>query len=351
MANKVEMSDEDLIYKININPEKINGKNIFISGGTGSFGKKMIKTLLTNFKPNRIIIYSRDEYKQSLLKVMFDPNVHKCLRFFLGDIRDYARLKLALKHVDIIFHTAALKRIQECEYNPMEAVNTNVLGTNNIVQAAIENNVKYVLALSTDKACAPVNLYGGTKLVGEKIVVNGNILSGGATKFAVVRYGNQLNSRGSLVEIFGRLKEEGKELTVTDAKMTRFTILLQEAVNFVLQCMDRMAGGEIFIPKLPSYTVEQMLEVFDAADNWRSIGVRAGEKHHELMINADESHMAWEFDDFFIIVPAEELMLFNFNNYNGLKRIRRKESQPYSSGDNELITNERLRRLIQTELC
>jgi UDP-N-acetylglucosamine 4,6-dehydratase len=339
-----------MIYKININPEKINGKNIFISGGTGSFGKKMLSTLLTHFQPAKIIIYSRDEYKQSLLKEQYNPTQYKCLRYFLGDVRDYERLSMALKQVDIVFHTSALKRIQECEYNPMEAVKTNIIGTDNIIKASIANRVKYVIGLSTDKACAPVNLYGGTKLVAEKLIINGNLLSGGVTKFAVVRYGNQFNSRGSLVEIFKRLTDQKLPLTVTDPKMTRFTVLLQEAVNFVLMCFDMMSGGEIFIPKLPSYSVEQMVQAFDSGENYKIIGSRAGEKHHELMINADESHEAWEFDDFFIIVPSPDLMTFDFTNYEGLNKRQRAPNTPYSSGDNVIICDQRLRRLIHADI-
>jgi len=359
-------SEDDLIYKININPEKINGKNILISGGTGSFGKKMLTTLLTHFQPAKIIIYSRDEYKQSLLKEKYPPSKYKCLRYFLGDVRDYERLSMALKHVDIVFHTSALKRIQECEYNPMEAVKTNILGTDNIVKAAVANRVKYVIGLSTDKACAPVNLYGATKLVAEKLIINGNLMSSDttvnmtetvtktstktSTKCAVVRYGNQFNSRGSLVEIFKRLADDKQPLTVTDPNMTRFTILLQEAVNFVLMCLDRMSGGEIFIPKLPSYSVLQMVKAFGATDNYQIIGSRAGEKHHELMISADESHEAWEFDDFFVIAPSPELMTFDFTNYDTLTRRQRDPNSPYSSGNNALISDTRLRKLIDADL-
>lgn len=341
-------NNDDLIYRINIDPSKINGKSIFISGGTGSFGKKMLRTLLTHFTPAKIIVYSRDEYKQSILKEEFNPTQYKCLRFFLGDVRDYERLHSALKQVDIVFHTSALKRIQECEYNPMEAIKTNILGTDNIVRAAIANKVKYVIGLSTDKACAPANLYGGTKFVGEKVIIHGNIMSGGATKFAVVRYGNQFNSRGSLVEIFKRLTSQGQPLTVTNPSMTRFTILLQEAVNFVLMCLDKMNGGEIFIPKLPSYTVQQMVRAFDSESNFQIIGSRAGEKHHELMISGDESHEAWELKDFFVIAPSPEMMTFDFAGYE--ERTQRGANLPYSSGENVLITDERLKRLISADI-
>lgn len=340
--------DDDLIYKLDISPEKINGKNILITGGTGSFGNKMTETLLKYFKPNRIIIYSRDEYKQSLMKEKFNPTTYPNLRFFIGDVREYTRLKVALRDVDIVFHTSALKRIQECEYNPMEAIKTNIIGTENVINAAIRNRVSYVIGLSTDKACSPVNLYGATKLCAEKLLINANIMSGGVTKFAVVRYGNQLNSRGSIVEIFNRLKMSGKQLTVTDPTMTRFTILLQEAANFVLMCLDRMIGGEIFIPKLPSYSIMQMVKIFGSGDDYQLIGVRPGEKRHELMISEDESHLAYEFDQFFILAPLEEhdLQHFNIDHYSQWNYKKREARNPYSSGENDLISDERLAKLI-----
>lgn len=344
-------TNNDLIYQLNIDPRKINGKNILITGGTGSFGQMMTKTLLEHFTPNRIIIFSRDEYKQSLIKAKFPTKDYPCLRYFLGDIRDLQRLTTAMSGVNIVFHTAALKRIQECEYNPMEAVKTNILGTENVIQAAIDNKVEYVLSLSTDKACSPVNLYGATKLTAEKLVLNGNITSKKQTKCCVLRYGNQFGSRGSLVEIFKRLRQQNQPLTVTATEMTRFTILLQEAVHFVLQCLDKMIGGEIFIPKLPSYSVEQMLRCFDATNpetDYQIIGVRPGEKYHELMISSDESHQAYEFEDFYVIAPLEEheLQFFDIKEYPESTYQKCHLAKPYSSGDNELITDERLRHLI-----
>lgn len=343
---------QDYLYQLDIDTARINGMNILITGGTGSFGNKMTETLLKHFFVNRIIIYSRDEYKQSLMKEKFNPKTYPNLRYFIGDVRDYARLKTALQGVDIVFHTSALKRIQECEYNPMEAIKTNILGTENVIQACIANNVSYCIGLSTDKACSPVNLYGGTKLCAEKLLINGNILSGeNGTKFAVVRYGNQLNSRGSIVEIFDRLRRQGKPMTVTDISMTRFTILLQEAANFVLTCLNIMIGGEIFIPKLPSYSIEQMVRVFGGIDNYQNIGVRPGEKMHELMISNDESHIAYEFDNLFVLAPLEEheLQDFNIDRYEDKNYVKREPLKEYSSGSNYLITDERLKRLIRTE--
>lgn len=343
---------DGLLYQLNIDPRMINDKTILITGGTGSFGNKMTETLIKHFKPRKIIIYSRDEYKQALMKEKFDPEKIPIMRYYIGDVRDLDRLMFALNGVDIVFHAAAMKRIGEAEYNPMEAIKTNIMGTENIIKAAIRNQVKYVIGLSTDKACSPVNLYGATKLCAEKLLIHGNILGKGITKFAVVRYGNQLCSRGSIVEIFKRQKEKGMELTVTDLNMSRFTILLQEAANFVLMCLDQMVGGEIFIPKLPSYTIEQMVRCFGCENNYRIIGTRAGEKMHELMISADESHMAYEFDSFFILVTLEEhhLQFFNIDAYGRYQYHKRLGQMPYSSGVNDLISDERLCRLIEEPL-
>lgn len=344
---------EDLLYNLDVDPRLLNNKVILITGGTGSFGNKMTETLLSHFHAKKIIIFSRDEYKQSLMKEKFPKSKYPCMRYLIGNVRDLDRMEMAFRGVDIVFHTSALKRIGECEYNPMEAIKTNINGTENVVKAAIRNKVKYVLGLSTDKACSPVNLYGATKLCAEKILVHGNILGHGTTKFAAIRYGNQLCSRGSIVEIFQRQRDAGQTLTVTAPGMTRFTILLQEAANFVLLCLDRMIGGEIFIPKLPSYEIGQMVNCFvgkskDGQSNCRLIGTRAGEKMHELMISADESHTAYEFDNFFILVTLEEhrLQLFDIAAYGKFKYTRRAANLPYSSGQNELIGNKRLCQLI-----
>lgn len=335
-----------MISNLEIDPAKLNNKNILITGGTGSFGNKLVKTLIDNFKPNKIIIYSRDEYKQSLMKEIFKPADYPFLRYFIGDVRDLDRLNTAFKDVDLVIHTSALKRIVECEYNPMEAIKTNILGTDNVVQAAINNKVKYVVGLSTDKACSPVNHYGATKLCAEKLLINGNIMSGGFTKFAVCRYGNQFNSRGSLIEIFKKQINNGNDLTVTDITMTRFTILLQEAVHFVLNCYDKMIGGEIFIPKLPSYSLEQIITCFNT--NYRIIGIRPGEKLHEFMISPDESHIAYETEEFYLLIPLTEhnLKTFDFNQYDTTKFRKLNPGESYSSGNNLLIDNERLLKLI-----
>ena len=349
---------QHLLYHLDVDPKKINDQNILITGGTGSFGNKMVATLLINFKPRRVIIYSRDEFKQSLMKEKFNPKKYPNLRYFIGDVRDYDRLETALRNVDLVFHASALKRIQECEYNPMEAIKTNILGTNNLIKAAIKNQVKYVIGLSTDKACSPVNLYGATKLCGEKLLINANILSGEQqegttgslhqTKFATCRYGNVMGSRGSLFQIFASQLQVDKSLTVTDPSMTRFTMLLEEAVNFVLNCYDKMTGGEVFIPKLPKYSIEQVLRCFDAEDNYQIIGARPGEKFHELMISSDESHTAYEFKDFYILTPLDEygIQHFNIDAYSTYDYQKRQQSHPYSSQNAESITDERLKSLI-----
>jgi UDP-N-acetylglucosamine 4,6-dehydratase len=333
----------------------LTGQNIMITGGTGSFGQKMVQTLLDHFKPNRIVIYSRDEYKQSLMKEKFPPHIYKHMRYFIGDVRDYDRLETAFHDIDIVFHASAMKRIQECEYDPMEAIKTNILGTNNVVRAAIKNKIKYVIGLSTDKACSPVNTYGACKLIGEKLLLNGNILSSGTTKFAVCRYGNIMASRGSLFEIFKKQLAEGKQVTVTDPTMTRFNMLQQEAVNFVLFCLTMMIGGEIFIPKLPSYSVKQVLECFHIKE-YEVLGPRAGEKFHELMISCDESDLTYEFNKFFVLAPLTEWNLQNFNIeenhlkglYKGEQYKKRGFNNPYSSKDAPQISNAVLIELMNS---
>lgn len=343
---------DQLQYTLDIPNEKLNDLNILITGGTGSFGHQMVHTLLTHFNPRRIVIFSRDEFKQAKMKELFSPKKYHNMRYFIGDVRDYERLETAFHGIDLVFHACALKRIQECEYDPMEAIKTNILGTKNVIRAAIKNNVKYVIGLSTDKACSPVNLYGATKLCMEKLLLNGNVLSSNATKFSVCRYGNVMGSRGSLFPIFNRLKQEGKPLTVTDPTMTRFNMLLDEAVNFVLLCYDLMVGGEIFIPKLPAYTIGQVADCYGSKDGeYQIVGARPGEKFHEMMISGDESHLAYKFDDFYILTPLEEhgIQYFNIDSYNRkFQNITRLDShKPYSSKDAKKLSNERLRFLIK----
>ncbi|EFU69663.1 UDP GlcNAc dehydratase/reductase PseB [Aliarcobacter butzleri JV22] len=280
-----------------------NGKNILITGGTGSFGKKYTKILLEKYTPNKIIIYSRDELKQYEMAQEYND---RCMRYFIGDVRDEARLKKATKDVDFIIHAAALKHVPIAEYNPMECIKTNINGAQNVIDAAIENGVSKVIALSTDKAANPVNLYGATKLASDKLFVAANNLVGTQdTKFSVVRYGNVVGSRGSVVPFFKKLINEGvKELPITDEKMTRFFITLEDGVNFVLKNFERMQGGEIFIPKIPSMKIVDMAKAIAPNLPHQIIGIRPGEKLHEIMCPADDSHLTLEFEDHYVIKPT-----------------------------------------------
>lgn len=280
-----------------------NGKNILITGGTGSFGKKYTKILLEKYTPNKIIIYSRDELKQYEMAQEYND---RCMRYFIGDVRDDARLKKATKDVDFIIHAAALKHVPIAEYNPMECIKTNINGAQNVIDAAIENGVSKVIALSTDKAANPVNLYGATKLASDKLFVAANNLVGTQdTKFSVVRYGNVVGSRGSVVPFFKKLINEGvKELPITDEKMTRFFITLEDGVNFVLKNFERMQGGEIFIPKIPSMKIVDMAKAIAPNLPHQIIGIRPGEKLHEIMCPADDSHLTLEFEDHYVIKPT-----------------------------------------------
>lgn len=280
-----------------------NGKNILITGGTGSFGKKYTEILLSKYRPNKIIIFSRDELKQYEMAQEFNA---KCMRYFIGDVRDNQRLKQATKDVDFIIHAAALKHVPIAEYNPMECIKTNIDGAQNVIEAALENGVKRVIALSTDKAANPVNLYGATKLASDKLFVAANNLVGNQDiKFSVVRYGNVVGSRGSVVPFFKKLICEGvKELPITDERMTRFFITLEDGVNFVLKNFERMQGGEIFVPKIPSMKIVDMAKALAPNLSHKIIGIRAGEKLHEIMCPADDSHLTLEFNDHYVIKPT-----------------------------------------------
>jgi len=282
--------------------EIYNGANILITGGTGSFGKAFLKRLLTEYKPNRVVVFSRDELKQSEMMPMFPASKYPNLRFFLGDVRDRDRLMEAFRGIDIVVHAAALKQVPALEYNPQEAIKTNVNGALNIIHAAIERGVKYVCALSTDKAATPINLYGATKLCSDKLFVAGNKLSGGSTKFFVVRYGNVFGSRGSIVPVFHKMKAKG-ELTITDPRMTRFTITLHQAVNFVLTCMSITDGGEVYVPKIPSYRIDCIATAMAEECKVTLIGIRPGEKIHEVMVPEDDSYRTWELEDRYSIEP------------------------------------------------
>lgn len=280
-----------------------NGKSILITGGTGSFGKKYTKTILARYKPKRLIILSRDELKQFEMQQEFnDP----CMRYFIGDVRDAGRMMEAMNGVDYVIHAAALKQVPAAEYNPMECIKTNVHGAENIIRAAIANKVEKVIALSTDKAASPNNLYGATKLCSDKLFVAANNMTGGGqTRFAVVRYGNVVGSRGSVVPFFKKLVKEGADaLPITHPDMTRFWITLQQGVDFVLKNFERMQGGEIFVPKIPSVRLMDLATAYGNGLPVKEIGIRPGEKMHEIMCPSDDSHLTLEFADHYVMRPT-----------------------------------------------
>jgi UDP-N-acetylglucosamine 4,6-dehydratase len=280
-----------------------NNASIMITGGTGSFGKQYVNTLLARYKPRKIIIFSRDELKQYEMEQDYHQG---CMRYFIGDVRDRDRLIQAMNGVDYVIHAAALKQVPAAEYNPMECIKTNIHGAENVIQAALANNVKKVIALSTDKAANPINLYGATKLASDKLFVAANNMAGGhTTRFSVVRYGNVVGSRGSVVPFFNKRIAEGcSSLPITDVRMTRFWITLQQGVDFVLKNFERMQGGEIFVPKIPSVNVVDLAKAIAPQLPHEIIGIRPGEKLHETMCPADDSHLTLEFADHFVIKPT-----------------------------------------------
>jgi UDP-N-acetylglucosamine 4,6-dehydratase len=280
-----------------------DNKSILITGGTGSFGKRFSALLLKNYSPKKVIIYSRDELKQFEMQQQFTA---PCMRFFIGDVRDKERLKSAMRDVDYVVHAAALKQVPAAEYNPNECIKTNIYGAQNVIDAAIETDVSRVIALSTDKAANPVNLYGATKLASDKLFVAANNMSGAkGPRFAVVRYGNVVGSRGSVVPFFHKLLNEGvSKLPVTHAEMTRFWITLDEGVEFVVQNFQRMQGGEIFVPKIPSIQILDLVESISGNRDYEVVGIRPGEKLHEVMVPQEMAHHSLEFDDHYVITPA-----------------------------------------------
>jgi UDP-N-acetylglucosamine 4,6-dehydratase len=288
--------------------QKINWQEqvILVTGGTGSFGKKFIEIMLAEYQPTKLIVFSRDELKQHEMRVEgFD---HPSLRYFLGDVRDYDRLRRAMNGVTVVVHAAALKQVPACEYNPMEAIKTNILGSSNVIEAALDTGVHRVLALSTDKAVNPVNLYGATKLAAEKLIVQSNAYAAGSpTRFSCVRYGNVIGSRGSVIPLFLQQRENGTVLTITDDRMTRFWLSLEQGVRFVIRAIESMRGGEVFVPKIPSTRITDVAQTVAPGANIEVIGIRPGEKLHEVLIHEDEARSAIELEDMYIIQPAEEL--------------------------------------------
>ncbi|GAA6134911.1 UDP-N-acetylglucosamine 4,6-dehydratase (inverting) [Oceaniserpentilla sp. 4NH20-0058] len=330
-----------------------DGQTILITGGTGSFGKKYTETLLSRFKPKKIIIFSRDELKQFEMQQVYNQD---CMRYFIGDVRDKERMQQACKGVDYIIHAAAMKQVPAAEYNPTECIKTNIDGAENVIRAAIDNEVKKVIALSTDKAANPVNLYGATKLCSDKLFVAANNMVGGEVpRFAVVRYGNVVGSRGSVVPFFRKLISDGAEsLPITDFAMTRFWITLQQGVDFVIKNFARMKGGEIFVPKIPSVKMTDLAEAISPGMKIHEIGIRPGEKLHEKMCPRDDSYRTLEFDDHYVIAPS---INFYDGNTNFLMNNLGEEGEPveqgfsYDSGTNDwfLDVDETANLLIKAE--
>ena len=318
-----------------------DNKSILITGGTGSFGHQYVQTLLDHYKPARIIVFSRDELKQYEMAQRFGE---PCMRYFLGDVRDPARLDQAMRGVDIVIHAAALKQVPAAEYNPMECIKTNIHGAENVIRAAIDNNVDKVIALSTDKAANPINLYGATKLASDKLfVAANNMVGGGRTRFAVVRYGNVVGSRGSVVPFFRKLIEDkAASLPITDPRMTRFWITLQDGVNFVLDNFLRMQGGEIFVPKIPSIRIIDLADAMAPGMPRHTIGIRPGEKLHEIMCPADDSHLTLEFAKHYVIRPT--IRFFNVEmdyttDMRGDVGVPVAQGHEYHSGNNTHFLN------------
>lgn len=295
----------------------LDDNTILITGGTGSFGKKATEIILKRYKPRRLIIFSRDELKQFEMAQRFSG--HSCLRYFIGDVRDKERLYRAFHGVDYVIHAAALKQVPAAEYNPFEAVKTNILGAQNVINVAIDQGVKKVIALSTDKAANPINLYGATKLCSDKLFITGNSYVGEeGTAFSVVRYGNVVGSRGSVIPFFLREKEKGI-IPITDPNMTRFWITLEQGVNFVLNCFETMVGGELFVPKIPSMNIMDLAKAIAPECKTQIIGIRPGEKIHEVMVPRDDARRTIEFDKFYLIQPEFRFWTRRFSNNNGGK--------------------------------
>ena len=329
----------------------LNQKSILITGGTGSLSKHLVKNILESNEPKKLIVYSRDELKQFEMQQVFSGSKFPCMRYFLGDVRDLPRLQTAMHGVDIVIHTAALKQVPAAEYNPFEAVKTNVIGAQNVIDAALETDVKQVIALSTDKAAAPINLYGATKLTSDKLFIAANNYRGDHDiKFSVVRYGNVMGSRGSVIPFFIEKRKTGI-LPITDKRMTRFNITLQEGVDFVLQCLEKMWGGELFVPKIPSYRILDLAEAIAPECKHEIVGIRPGEKLHEEMITVNDATNTVEFDNYLAITPNSEYLSWEIESFlnesNGSKGTKCKDDFSYNSGTNEkFLTVDELRKLL-----
>lgn len=315
---------------------QFDNKSILITGGTGSFGQAFTKHLLQNSKPKKVIIFSRDEFKQYTMSQEIN---HPSMRYFIGDVRDYSRVEAALENADFVVHAAAMKQVEASEYNPTECIRTNIQGAENIIRAALYHEVKKVVALSTDKAASPINLYGATKLVSDKLFISANNITGHKeTEFSVVRYGNVIGSRGSVIPLFKSLISQGeKKLPVTHEEMTRFCITLDQGVDFVSKTFIRMHGGEIFVPKLPSMKITDLASIMSPTSEYEIIGIRSGEKIHEIMIPYDETRLTVEYPNFFLIKPSIDLFTDHSvysSTANKEKAKNDKINYEYSSGTN-----------------
>ena len=327
----------------------LNNKTILITGGTGSFGKKFLEMILDRYDPHRIIIYSRDEYKQSVMKAEYSKKYDMSkVRFFIGDVRDKDRLYRAFDHVDYVIHAAAMKHVPTCEYNPFEAIKTNIHGAQNVIDAAIDRGVKKVVALSTDKAVNPINLYGGTKLVSDKLFITANAYSKiSKTKFSVVRYGNVAGSRGSIIPIFKNIIDNGgNELPITDMRMTRFWITLEQGVELVFKALAESEGGETYISKIPSFHISDLAEAMLPGCKIKEIGIREGEKLHEVMVTKDDCRSTYEFDKHYIIYPHFEWWDESRNDRSGGKLVE--DGFEYSSANNsQWLSVEQIREQLK----
>ena len=324
----------------------LNDKVVLITGGTGSFGKKFTHIILGRYKPRKLIIFSRDELKQSEMRQAFPEEKYPEIRFFIGDVRDRERLYRAFDGVDIVVHAAALKQVPAAEYNPLETIRTNVLGAANVIDAAIDRKVKRIIALSTDKAANPINLYGATKLCSDKLFIAANNYAGSQdTRFSVVRYGNVVGSRGSVIPFFLKMRKTGT-LPITDPRMTRFWITLEQGVDFVLACLERMHGGEIFVPKIPSMHLVELARAIDSECKTVIVGIRPGEKLHEVMVPEDDARHTLEYEDYFAILPT-------FHEWDAQDYMHENGGKPCSDGfrygsdtNDSWLTVEQLRQMI-----
>ena len=325
--------------------------SILITGGTGSFGRQFIRTVLERHEPRKLIVFSRDELKQYEMQLEFPDTKYGCLRYFIGDVRDLSRLRTALEGVDIVIHAAALKQVPAAEYNPFEFVKTNVLGSQNVIEAAIGAGVKRVISLSTDKAAAPINLYGATKLTSDKLFIAANNFAGGhEIRFSVVRYGNVMGSRASVIPLFLKKQKTGV-IPITDERMTRFNITLQQGVDFVLKCLEKMWGGELFVPKIPSYRITDVAKAINGECRVEIVGIRPGEKLHEEMITETDALNTIEFGDYYVILPAAK------TRWNVEQFIKESDERPgsnvpegysYNSSTNpNFLSISELQKLIQ----